>query len=52
MMCTTPVSVYGYVHMYARFLQRPEQGIKSPGAGLTGHCNLSDVGAENKTRVL
>ena len=31
---------------------RPEEGVRSLRAGITGSCELPDVGAGNRTRVL
>lgn len=31
---------------------RPEEGVRSPRAGITGSCELPDVGAGHRTRVL
>ena len=36
----------GYGHMNAD-IQRPEEGIRSPGAGITGSCEPPDVDAGN-----
>lgn len=27
--------------------QKPEKGVRSPGAGVTDHCELPDVGTRN-----
>lgn len=38
-----PVCVWGlYINKY---LQRPEESVMSPGAGVTGSCELPDLGA-------
>lgn len=34
-----------YVHHVRAVLQRPEEGVRSSGAGGTGACELSDAGA-------
>jgi hypothetical protein len=39
--------VYMHVCMSVQYLKRPEEGIRSPGAGVTGSCELPDVSAEN-----
>lgn len=31
---------------------KPEEGVRSPGAGVTGRCELFYVGAGNRTQVL
>ena len=41
---------YVYVWIWAhecRYPERPEEGIRSPGAGITGSCEPPDVGAGN-----
>lgn len=35
-----------------RWMQRPEEVIEFPGAGATGDCKPSDVGARNQISVL
>jgi len=36
-----------HVHVYAGCLQTPEDGMESPGAGVTGAHDLPDVGTGN-----
>lgn len=36
----------------SRYLHRSEEGINSPGAGITGGSELPDVGTRNQTLVL
>lgn len=51
--------MYGYVCLAAclcvptvcRCLRRPEEGVRSPAAGLTGGCGPFNVGVGNQTRV-
>lgn len=38
-----------YVHIFPR---RPEEGFRSPGAGVTGSYEPSDVDARNQTWIL
>jgi hypothetical protein len=35
-----------------RYLNTPEEGVKFPGAKVTGSCELLDMGAGNQTLVL
>lgn len=35
-----------------RHLRRPEEGIRTPGVGVTGSCELSNLSAGNQTWVL
>lgn len=48
------MSVHGFAHVqfaqFAQFLRRPQEGIRSLGAGLTGVCALPDIGAEEGLR--
>lgn len=34
-------------HMHARYPEKQEEGISSPGTGVTGSYELPDVGARN-----
>lgn len=45
------MSVWVCEHV-CRFLQRPEEGMGSSGAGVTVSCGLSDVDAWNRTQGL
>lgn len=40
-----------YVPHGCRFLQKPEEGIRHPGARVTGNCELCDIKVGNQTRV-
>lgn len=40
------------VPLMCRYLQRPEEGLRSPGAGVTDGYELTGVGARNRTRIL
>lgn len=42
----------GRLHAPMQYPQRPEDGIRSPGAGVTGSCKLPGVGARNRILVL
>lgn len=44
------VSKCGYVHMcICRCLQRPEEAVEAPGAGITCDDKLPDIGAGKET---
>jgi hypothetical protein len=38
--------------VWVQCLQRPEEGIRGPGAGYTGSCEPSYVGARNRVQLL
>ena len=42
--CTLCASLYVYVYM-CRCLQRPGEGVRFPGAGITGDCEPPDIDA-------
>jgi len=35
-----------------RYLQKPEQNIRFSGAGITGNCDLLNMGSGNQTQAL
>ena len=38
----------GYTNVWACvYLQRPERAVRSPESGVSGGCELADVGAKN-----
>ena len=49
--CIT-MCLFEYMPLVFRCSQRPEEGIiRSTGAGVRENCELSDVGAENRTQI-
>lgn len=47
------VCVHEYVYLphVCEFLQKPEEGIRCPGAGVTSNCELCDMKVENQIQV-
>lgn len=43
---------YAYLHVSAGVWEESEEGGRYPGAGVTGACALTNMGAENQTPVL
>lgn len=46
------VSVCEYVHVNVGEIQRPEGGMRFPGAGVTDSREPPDLGAGNRTQVM
>lgn len=49
---TSSFSIHLFKSNMSMGTQKPSEGVKSPGAGVTGDCEPLDTGSRNQTSVL